>query len=70
MAIYTSMSDDKEFGTYFLQDILEWVKERFSPEEIYEDDTLKDYVSGNFDPEDVYDKDVLKEWAVESGLFD
>ena len=51
-----------------LGQVVDWIKGRYSPSEIYTDEELKDFVRENYDPEQVYPNKTLERWALDNGF--
>lgn len=60
----TSSFDDKEFGANFLENIIDWIIDHFSADEIYTPDGIKEAIDNlNWDPEDAFTEAQLETWA-------
>ncbi|MHA2220153.1 MAG: hypothetical protein ACXACY_30090 [Candidatus Hodarchaeales archaeon] len=71
------MSASREFGYEFLEQIIEWIRSYFNPEEVFENDKLISWVSDNvkevsgyFDPQDIFDGAQLDNWALDNGYVE
>lgn len=59
--------DDKKFGMEFLDDIVAWITNHFSADEIYQPDAIKEAIDNlNWGPEDVFTEAQLEMWAEEN----
>lgn len=88
MAITTTYTQDRELSECIVDllgintvdwtDLLKFISENFTPENIFSDSDLSRWASENelytkseiftkFDPEDIYDVKTLEDWAVRHG---
>jgi hypothetical protein len=50
-------------GTDIIEKCIEWINSNLDPNNVFDDQTLKDYVQSNFNPEDVFKHSELQQWA-------
>lgn len=48
-------------------EIKDYVKDAFTPDEIYSKQDMIDYVSSNCDVEEVFSRKALEQWSLENG---
>lgn len=69
--LHTSNDEDSGFGGAFLTEIVEYIADNFTPDELYSDETIceaaRDHMEDFYDPEDVFESDKLSAWATENG---
>lgn len=59
--------DAKRFGSFFLNDILNWIAENLAPDEVYKLDEIKSWADDDgVSPSDLFSDDALEEWALEN----
>ena len=63
----TSSYSDKEFGANFLENIVDWITEHFSADEIYTPTGIKEAVANlNWDPDDIFTEIELETWLLDN----
>ena len=67
---YTTDNEDKQFGNFFLGDIINYVADNFNPSEVFGDDELKEWIADSYEPDEVVNADRLKEWALNNGYVE
>lgn len=63
----TTSNQDREFGSYFLGDILDWITRNFNPEDVFNKDKLKEWAVDYNMVDDIYSENDLTEWAEKNG---
>lgn len=70
MIYHTTTSDDlsftKEFGSNLSMDagwVLDWIKDNFTPDQVYGKDAIEDWVKEEYTPEDLFGREVMDKWA-------
>jgi hypothetical protein len=66
----TTTAEDVTFAKAFLENanidtgfVVRWVEQNFLPEEVYEEEYLKECIKEHFSPEEIFDDDQLEKWA-------
>lgn len=60
-------TQDKDFGSKFLDEIVDWIKDNLGPGDVFDDQNLRDYVAETALPGDVFPDTKLDEWAESNG---
>ena len=63
----TSSMQDRDFGTYFLDKIVNWVQNHLDVGDVFISQEIKDWCNRNYEPDDVYDEGTLIDWAEKNG---
>ena len=67
---YISDNDYKAFGAFFLSDTISYIADNFEPDDVFGEDTIKEWVADSLDPPDVYSTERLREWALSNGFVE
>lgn len=65
---HISNQAEVKFDSSLLHSAIEFIRDNFKPEEVFDDDVLRDYVCKNSLPNDVFLFSELEEWAEANGF--
>jgi hypothetical protein len=63
----STYQQDKDFGSVFLEQIIDWASDYLEVGDVFTLDQIKEYVKG-YDPEDIFSYDDLVAWAGREGF--
>lgn len=63
----TSINQSRDFGIYFLDDIVSWVQDNLDVDDVFEMDTIKTWAESYY-PEDIFSETELEDWAKRNGF--
>ena len=67
---YTTDNEDKQFGNFFLADVINYIVDNFEPDDVFGEDLLKEWIVNSLDPAELYTTDQLREWALDNGYVE
>lgn len=67
-----SECENTKFGEAFLQEIVDWIAEHFTPDDVFlREEIVQDVRDGcySYSPEDLFEYDALCLWAEQNGFY-